>query len=173
MIKTPLKILLAASIALPTMLAFSDANARHKKRNHHKAPHSSHVYKYPSSHYSGGYYGGHYGGNYYGGHRRHHGNTGTYVGLALLGLGLGYAISKSGDNDYERDEYREDYYQAPPRARYATPPQPQDYQGGETYSSQSFDFSQCQETREYQTAIFIDGQEQQAFGTACLMPDGS
>lgn len=204
MLKTPLKLLLAASIALPTALAFSEANAGSKRNKHHNS------YKYSGGYAAGGhYYGGHYsygysnrrhhygggyssyrykpyysGSYYYGGHhnRRGHGNAGTYAGLALLGLGLGYAISKSSRNDYYRgDSYYqddEDY------SRYYTPPRPNgqynqgqedQYQDQGAYQSggNSFDFSQCQETRAYQTTIFVDGQEQQAFGTACLMPDGS
>lgn len=185
MLKTPLKLLLAASIALPTVLAFSEANAGHKKKRHHKSQNYSqnHHYKkgYSSHHYKPYYSGGYY----YGGHhnRRGHGNTGAYVGLALLGLGLGYAISKSGDDDYRRDDYDDRRYQN--NDRYYSPPPPQggqyqegydeNYQEPQNYQSNrsSFDFSQCTETREYQTTIFVDGREQQAFGTACLMPDGS
>lgn len=201
MLKTPLKFLLAAAIALPTVLAFNEANAGKKKKRHHNSYYYSggyaagghHGYGYNNRrhHYRGGYssqyYYPHYSsGYYYGGHRnrRHHGhsNAGAYAGLALLGLGLGYAISKSSRNDYNpnRNYYQddEDY------SRYYTPPRPNgqvDQGQEEQYQDQratqtggnSFDFSQCTETREYQTTIFVDGQEQSAFGTACLMPDGS
>lgn len=191
MLKTPLKLILAAAIALPTVLAFSDANARQKKKNHNNSykysggyaagGHHYNGYNTRRNHYGGGYsvyYAPHYsGGYYYGGHhnRRGHGNTGAYVGLALLGLGLGYAISKSNDNDYRRDQYDDRRYENNNRY-YSPPPQDRIYDqnpGAYQSGSNSFDFSQCQETREYQTTIFVDGQEQQAFGTACLMPDGS
>ncbi|MEE8294906.1 MAG: hypothetical protein V3R64_04270 [Sphingomonadales bacterium] len=200
MLKTPLKLLVAAAIALPAGLAFSDANAGSKRNKHHNSykysggysagGHHGYGYNNRGRHYGYGYSSHHYkpyygGGYYYGGHRnRHHGhgNVGAYAGLALLGLGLGYAISKSSKNDYRRDEYDDRRYQNE-RRYYSPPPSSgqyeQDYEGEyqepQAYRSgaSSFDFSQCTETREYQTSIFVDGQEQQAFGTACLMPDGS
>lgn len=161
MLKTPLKLLLAASIALPGAVLGSSANAR---------PHHHHYY--------GGYYYGY--SPHHGYYRHHHGHAGTYLGVALLGLGLGYVLSKSHDDrdDYYRDQrYRDEYYRDRDyRGSYATPPPP-GYSGAEPQSQQptyqGFDFSQCQETREYQTTILIDGEEQQAYGTACLMPDGT
>lgn len=179
MLKTPLKLLIAASVALPGTLAFSaDADARPHKKNY-KAHHYYGGHHYRNNHHSRVYYyPRHSGGYYYGGHYGHHGHgkAGKYLGVALLGLGLGYVLSKSNDrDDYGDERYEDDYYQDRYAPRYASPPPP-GYRGqgeSEPYSSQSFDFSQCLETREYQTTIFIDGQEQQAFGTACLMPDGT
>ncbi|MGD8325837.1 MAG: hypothetical protein PVF65_02880, partial [Sphingomonadales bacterium] len=34
-------------------------------------------------------------------------------------------------------------------------------------------FNNCLQTREYQSVVIIGGQEQEAYGTACLQPDGS
>lgn len=70
------------------------------------------------------------------------------------------------------------YYYAPPPVIYTPPPvqwvdpdraaglPPADRGSG-------FDPSQCQMIREYQTQIMIDGKLVDAYGDACLMPDGS
>ena len=42
--------------------------------------------------------------------------------------------------------------------------------GGSGVNSQA---ASCLQTREYQTTIIIGGEEMDAYGTACLQPDGS
>ncbi|MCH8347674.1 MAG: hypothetical protein IH901_04160 [Proteobacteria bacterium] len=171
MLKTPLKILLAASIALPAFLAADLAQAGNNK---HKRHHNSHNYSkhygghYTNRHYSHTYYpsytygGPYYSGYYYGGHYGHGSKAGAYAGLAILGATLGYMLHKSSKNNYRGG--RSGGYYAPP------PQQPQSYAPAQ---QGSFDFSQCRETRDYETTIIVDGQEQLAHGTACLRADGN
>ncbi len=189
MFKTPLKIVLAAGIAMPAILAADLANAGQRNNNRHHNAHNSsnhhnynrghrsynrghsgyyygnnyrrhHSYSYYPSFYYGGYYGGHYRN-----HRGHHSNAGTYASLALLGATLGFIIHKSSKNRYQDDGYS--------RQQNYVPRQP--YQGGNSspQSQGGFDFSQCRDTRDYETTILIDGQEQVAYGTACMIEDGS
>ncbi|MCH7630284.1 MAG: hypothetical protein IIC07_00120 [Proteobacteria bacterium] len=176
MLKTPLKILLAASIALPAFLAADLAQAGNNKHNRHHNSHnySKHYggynygkhyggYNYSNRHYSHNYYPSYtYGGYYYGGHYGHGGKAGAYAGLAILGATLGYMLHKS-----SKDKYRG----GRPGGYYAPPPQqPQSYAPTQ---QGNFDFSQCRETRDYETTIIVDGQEQLAYGTACLRADGN
>jgi uncharacterized membrane protein len=163
MLKTPLKILLAASIALPAFLAADLAQAGNNK---HKRHHSSHNYgkhysgHYTNRHYSHYYYPSYtYGGYYYGGHHGHGGKAGAYAGLAILGATLGYVLHKSSKDNYSGGSSG-GYYA----------PRPQSYAPAQ---QSNFDFSQCRETRDYETTIIVDGQQQLAYGTACLMADGS
>ena len=189
MFKTPLKIVLAAGIAMPAILAADLANAGQRNNNRHHNSHNSynhhnynrghrsynrghsgyyygnnyrrhHSYSYYPSFYYGGYYGGHYGN-----HRGHHSNVGTYASLAALGLALGFIIHKSSKNRYQDDgtSRQQNYVPRQPYQGGNSSPQPQ---GG-------FDFSQCRDTRDYETTILIDGQEQVAYGTACMIEDGS
>lgn len=141
--------------------------------------------------YGGGHYGGHYGGHsrgFRGGHHRggrHHGGHGA--GYALLGLGAGLLLYSAIDSANDRRatvRYGYDSrdaivhgggYYAPPSAarqvyeakqpRYAPAPE-----AGQAYGQIA---SSCVQTREYQTTIVIAGEEKDAYGTACLQPDGS
>ncbi len=122
--------------------------------------------------YGFGYHGySHYGyGNhrrgYYGGHA--YGSGDVAVGL-FVGALLGYAIASSYEPYAHRHPYREyrhygpryRYYERPPRVVYAEPDR------AVTRSRK------CLQEREYQTTITIDGQQVQAWGIACLQPDGS
>jgi len=171
MFKTPLKILLAASVAIPAFLVADLAQAGHKKnKNHHGNQHHSKNY---GKHYGGHYYKPHYyysppvyyGGYYYGGrhgHYRHHGKAGAYAGLAILGATLGYVIHKSSRDKYHGGS-RGGYYAPPPQTPQSYSPPVQS----------NFDFSQCQATNDYETTIVVDGQEQLAYGTACQLQDGT
>ncbi len=174
MLKTPLKILLAASVAVPAFLAADLAQAGQKKHKRHHSGHQSG--KYYSSHNYSKHYGSHhykrnyshyyypsytYGGYYYGGHHGRGGKAGAYAGLAILGATLGYVLHKSSRDNYNRGKSG---------GYYAPPPRPQNY--APTQQS-NFDFSQCRETRDYETTIIVDGQQQLAYGTACLMADGN
>jgi len=139
---------------------------------------------------SGGYYGGHggsgfYGGShnrsrsYYRGHRgyygrhdgwrgygRHRGRTGRTVAIGILGLGLGYMLSEASRPRYSQPRtvvYRQPVYRHPApvyrRPAYRQPVRPA--------------ATQCLQEREYQTRVIVGGEEVDAYGTACLQPDGS
>lgn len=104
---------------------------------------------------------------------RHHGSG---AGDVLLGVGVGFLLYNAIDNARRPEPAYAPYYPparpyAPPPVvrrtahppRYAPPPAPRD----------GFAGADCLQTREYTTTIVIGGREQDAYGTACLQPDGS
>jgi hypothetical protein len=124
---------------------------------------------------AGGYYGGHYRG-YHGGYNDHghhkydSGDVGLALGFGLLfGTVLGHAMS----------EPRHDYYYAPRvyrphRHHYHEYDQPRVvYREVVPSYRTTTPSSRCLQEREYQTTVVIDGKEVEAYGTACLQPDGS
>lgn len=130
---------------------------------------------------AGGYYGGHYRG-YHGGykHHGHHkydsGDVGLALGLGLLfGTVLGHAMSQPRHgyyyaprryppHRYHRRYYNEEYEQPRVVYREVVP----SYRAAMPASR-----LRCLQEREYQTTVVIDGKEVEAYGTACLQPDGS
>jgi hypothetical protein len=138
---------------------------KHKKR-HYKRDHDRH-YKGHNKHYAKRHYKGHnkhhykHYGKHYGRHNYGHGGYGGYyyndddddekllIGLVVGGI-LGYALNESQSNDV--DEY-DSYYQ------------PNSYQGSSNAT--------CLQEREYQTTVIVGGRAVDAYGTACLQPDGS
>lgn len=129
--------------------------------------------KYGKGYYGGhGYYGHHYRGGYrfrggYG-YRRHHGHAGVKAGYALLGFGLGVLLS----NASRRSDpyYNGGYVRVPAEPpRYVPPPVQQAPQPASEFGADVT----CLQTREYQTVVIIGGEEHEAYGTACLQPDGS
>jgi len=103
------------------------------------------------------YYGNRYHSSYYEGHgsyNRHYYNDGYGIltGIAIGAL-FGYAIGDSGHqhNTYTRTEV------------IATAPQP----------VRQLSRNRCLQTREYQTQVKVGGRFVDAYGTACLQPDGS
>ncbi len=130
-----------------------------------------------SSHGSRHFQSSHHGGHFSFRHRGHHGHA---AGYALLGIGLGYLLYSASRPRYTyyRDPYYRGsgYYYPPPQYRapvdYAPPPQysaPQANQSVQEFPAGTT----CLQTREYTTVIKIGGEEQEAYGTACLQPDGS
>lgn len=129
---------------------------RHDKhRKHHAKRHYKRHYKgHDKHHYKN--YGKHYGRHHYG----HGGHGGYYyddddddekllIGLVVGGI-LGYALNESQDNDV--DVY-DGYY--------------------ERNAHQPNSHSTCLQEREYQTTVIVGGRAVDAYGTACLKPDGS
>jgi len=93
-------------------------------------------------------------------HRRRHkkrDNDSKLIAGLLFGALVGYAISNS--QQEQRPQQTPQGYEAP---RYVP-------QVEQTTSS----VEQCLQTREYQTRVIINGEEVDAYGTACLQPDGS
>jgi surface antigen len=88
-----------------------------------------------------------------------------FIGLLMGGL-VGYAIGGAQQPNVQRYEAYPPASAAPP---VAYPPQvvypaPQaGYNGNDT----------CLQEREYQTQVMIGGKQVEAYGTACLQPDGS
>ncbi|WP_150002321.1 hypothetical protein [Iodidimonas gelatinilytica] len=136
-------------------------------------------YSYGGGHY-GGSYGSYRGGRHYNrGHHyrgRHRGGHGA--ANVLLGVGAGLLLYSAIDSANDRrhaSAYGGGYY-APQRVYgVAQPPQYAERPGpiparaapvGEQAASD------CLQTREYQTTITIGGEEKDAYGTACLQPDG-
>lgn len=103
--------------------------------------------------------------------RHHHGHGGIgKTGHALLGFGIGYVLGNVIADQRpprERVIVRErpiparttgtGWYQ-PPQRQVQQPPAPQ---------------GTCLQTREYTTTVTIGGAPADAYGTACLQPDGS
>lgn len=90
-------------------------------------------------------------------YRRHNSDDDEKLIYGLLVGGLfGYVIG----NAQQQDSY--------PAREYPPPAQPQ-YQNYPQYEPAST----CLQEREYQMKVIVGGKEAQAYGTACLQPDGS
>lgn len=111
--------------------------------------------------YRGGYRGRHYRRSYRPGPRRHYRSSSHGFALFPLGILLGAVIANSVQPAYSAGAYDNTgvTYQPPPPA---TAP------GVVTVQTQAPEY--C---REYQTTVTVNGEQQEAFGTACRQPDGS
>ena len=138
------------SLGLPGTTVAGD-----RKHNRHGYGHSGgHGYnRHNRHHYKGRrhyrpYYGHHghrgYGGNYY--YYDDDNYDELLFGLITGGI-IGYALNENQQGQ-----------------RYAYPPPPDTYSRGG---------GSCLQQREYQTTVFVGGREVDAYGTACLQPDGS
>lgn len=89
-------------------------------------------------------------------YRRYNSNDDENLIYGLLVGGLfGYVIGNANQDNYPRQQY------VPP----APPPQ--------AYQPRQGPASTCLQEREYQMTVIVGGKEAQAYGTACLQPDGS
>ncbi len=119
-------------------------------------------YHYRSHHYRHHHYRPHH---FRHGHYHHHHGHGA--GRTLLGIGIGLLaydiIHKSKAHARARTTYEESSYPPayPPR-RSAVRIEPPAASAGD-----------CLQIREYQTIITVGGEEREAYGDACLMPDGN
>lgn len=126
-------------------------------RHHYGKPHHRHHHKHRHHHH------------------RHHGGDAT---AALLGVGVGLMLYHAFDEARDRNDY---YYDDPyPRRtyRYAEPPRYAPRPGPaprrtDYYDAPAYAGGECLQTREYQTTVIVGGVERDAYGTACLQPDGS
>ena len=162
---TVIAAILGFSLGLPaTALAGDRHHDRHGGGHHYKHDgHHKRHYKHQKRHYKQHkkhHYKGHHGGRHYG--HRGYGSRHYYydddddedllIGLVVGGI-LGYAINSAqqrNDYSYDRDAYVPQTYSPPP-----------------SYSNS------CLQEREYQTTVIVGGREVDAYGTACLQPDGS
>jgi hypothetical protein len=135
--------------------------------------------------YGVGYASGHRG---YGGHRRYRGHRrhrGHGAANALLGFGLGMMLfsainqpRRGSGSSYDRDYRRYDNYNGGDYGYDRRPAEPYRYEPAPARSNvvnplASAQDSSCLQTREYQMTVIIGGEEKDAYGTACLQPDGS
>ncbi len=132
--------------------------------------------------YGLGYSSGHHG--YRGGHRYRgrRGHRGHGAGNALLGVGLGlllFSAMSQPRRGYDRGGYNRGYrdyggeygYERRPAEPYRYEPAPA--RSNVVNPLASAQDSSCLQTREYQMTVIIGGEEKDAYGTACLQPDGS
>lgn len=127
-----------------------------------------------SSQHYGGHYVGHSGGHH-GGYNRHHGrshraydhygfNNYSYLSGALTGFA---AYSLLQPYRYPRRYISRSVYVTEPQVTVIRAP-------ATTVQTSSSRRSQtCLQEREYQTRVIVGGNEVDAYGTACLQPDGS
>jgi hypothetical protein len=154
-----LQSILAAVVALSLALPGAAMADRRGDDGHHRDYRGGHSYKHPKSHKS---HKSHYGNrHHYRGYRGKYAPRNYYyndddngedllIGLVVGGI-LGYALNSSQhDGGYPQT---------------STPPPAS---GSYQYSGNS-----CLQEREYQTTVIVGGKEVNAYGTACLQPDGS
>lgn len=131
----------------------------------HEGRHDKHYAynKHKRHHYRDSYKSKHYGKH----HRKHRGNKYYYyedddnhddvlIGLLVGGL-IGYALNSSQDDNYAYDSY----------------PQSHTQRNAQTATYEGVSNSSCLQEREYQTKVIVGGRTVDAYGSACLQPDGS
>ncbi|NQV19795.1 MAG: hypothetical protein HQ511_00105, partial [Rhodospirillales bacterium] len=122
----------------------------------------------------GGHHGGHRGGHY-SGHNRHH--VGSHRAYGHYGFN-GYNYLSGALTGFAAYSLLQPYRYSPryiSRSVYVTEPQVTVIRAPATAvqtSSRSRSQS-CLQEREYQTTVIVGGNEVNAYGTACLQPDGS
>ncbi|RTZ58202.1 MAG: hypothetical protein DSZ32_07455 [Gammaproteobacteria bacterium] len=132
-------------------------------------PYSDYPYSWGPHHYYGGH---HYGYGYPGvslGYSSHGGDAGSLLAGLLLGGLLVRAISQSDDDRYDRST---DIYRAGPEPASVYPGSVIDPGVSTTRVVESVN-SGCLMTREYTGMITVNGEQQRAYGTRCMKPDGS
>jgi len=146
--------------------AWADGGRHNADRYSYRQQHHGHNYdrqhSYKGKGYSKGYYRGYPRG--YSGHYKDHDDDDQeklLIGLLVGGL-VGYAVG----NQQAAPDYGANHY--PPAGA-----QPQ----VEVYPAPQYSYgtaaSSCLQEREYQTKVIVGGKQVDAYGTACLQPDGS
>jgi hypothetical protein len=152
--RTLLATVVATSLAVP---AAAMADRRHGDRDydgHHNDRHYS--YRKYDRHYDRNYYRG-YGDRHVTRVYKDHDDDDLLIGLLVGGV-LGYAINNAQHSNSGTYSY------PAPRAYDNAYVQPDSY--GSTADS-------CLQEREYTTTVRVGGRNVEAYGTACLQPDGS
>ena len=123
---------------------------------HRKNKHKRHYYK---DGYRPRYYRGHGGRSYYYYNDDYDSDDDLLIGLLMGGL-IGYAInSAQQDGDYTYDSHPQAY--------------PQHEAQTAIYAGDGSSGASCLQEREYQMKVIVGGRTVDAYGTACLQPDGS
>jgi hypothetical protein len=141
-------------------------NKGHSKHyGHHDKGRYSKWRRNGNYHYNNHYYGGGYAKSGYGyyGHGNYHDNDDDddddlWIGLAAGGL-LGYIVG---------DAVNQPTYVTPSYQPAVVYPATSTVTSAPAYQGQS-----CLQEREYQTKVIVGGRQVDAYGTACLQPDGS
>lgn len=122
-----------------------DRHYSHKSGRHHSYGDGGHYYRG----HRGGHHGGHYNNYYY----RNDDDDGEklLIGLVVGGV-LGYALNGAQHNNADYGAQRNAY------------------PANDTYR---YSDSSCLQEREYTTTVRVGGKNVEAYGTACLQPDGS
>jgi hypothetical protein len=101
----------------------------------------------------------------YGGHHKHRHDDDDDQENLLIGILVGGLVGYAMGSHQQTYDYGVDRY--PPAS-----PQPQEYYPA-PQSSYSYGAASCLQEREYQTKVMVGGKQVDAYGTACLQPDGS
>jgi surface antigen len=109
----------------------------------------------------------------------YHRGGGDGLALGLLGLGAGVIIGSAiTQNSAPTTVVQQPpvVYQSAPQGYYAAPVAAAPVTGNGWYqpvAQAAPAQGSCMQTREYQTKVLVGGQSVDAYGTACLQPDGS
>ncbi|MDX1697104.1 MAG: hypothetical protein R3308_02410 [Thiohalobacterales bacterium] len=147
--------ILGFSLGLPATALADDGHRKYNRgHGHHDRYDSRHHKRHYKRHKKHRYDKHHYGHRGYGRHYYYDDDDDEdlLIGLVVGGI-LGYAINSAQHRDdysYDRNSYSQEVYTPPPA-----------YSGS------------CLQEREYQTTVIVGGREVDAYGTACLQPDGS
>jgi hypothetical protein len=139
--------------------AWADGGRHHGGYGHHKHEYRDHHWQ-RSMHK--GYYRGYSRAH---GYRKHGGHDDDDAENLLIGALVGGLVGYAIGNHQNTYDYGADTL--PPAT-----PQPQGYYPA-PQSSYGPGSSTCLQEREYQTTVIVGGKEVDAYGTACLQPDGS
>ncbi len=138
--------------------AYDRRHDRHNDKQYAYKKHKKYKQKHHSKdRYKPRYYRGYGSSNYYYDNKDDNDDD-LLIGLLMGGL-IGYAINSAQDNGYEYDSYPQSGTQ-------------QDAQAA-IYEAGSHGGDICLQEREYQTKVIVGGRTVDAYGTACLQPDGS
>lgn len=161
--------LLGVSAGLPATALADDHRGHYRDRDHHGHHYERHHERHSKQHRRHWKKHRKHARERYRHHRRHdHYAYNNYyqdddddhekllIGLVVGGI-LGYALNESADRD-EPDYYSRNSYSQ------------NNHSTVQTYRHND---GTCLQEREYQTTVIVGGREVDAYGTACLQPDGS
>ncbi|MFT5394446.1 MAG: hypothetical protein ACI8PT_004657 [Gammaproteobacteria bacterium] len=146
--QTRFSYLFGALLAGVLLLSVPQVSQAHGWRDGHHGQHRGHHQRRHRSSFEFGYSSG-FGHRGYRGHRRYYGQSGLSITVPI----------------YSEPAYRERVYVEQPRSTVVV-------RGAPAPQASALPAA-CEQTREFRTEIVIDGQRVPAYGTACLMPDGS